>query len=284
MYRIGEINPSHFAGSACHSPFHFLSNVYEIAFELDDFAVYRTGESYAGQYIPYIAKNMLERDDPTYYALKGIQINDPSINHLDTLRSAPAVMYMNHWADLFGLNESFMSDIDQQVNECGHIEFMNNALKFPPTGPLPIAPGSEAINNTIIAHGSLDYGVIANSTLATIQNMTWNGRPRLPIQTKPPSEKNAFTPFGGELADDFVDLLDSEEDAPFIGPAGAGLLGTVHTERGLTYTEVQLAGHLIPAHAPGVAYRHLEFLVWRIGSLEERSGFTVLDPDLYGKL
>lgn len=34
MYRIGEIEPSHFAGSACHSPFNFLSNVYEIVMRL----------------------------------------------------------------------------------------------------------------------------------------------------------------------------------------------------------------------------------------------------------
>lgn len=42
--------------------------------------VYITGESYAGQYIPYIASSMLDEKDTKYFNVKGIQINDPSIN------------------------------------------------------------------------------------------------------------------------------------------------------------------------------------------------------------
>jgi carboxypeptidase D len=42
--------------------------------------VYLTGESYAGQYIPYIASAMLDEEDAKYFNVKGIQINDPSIN------------------------------------------------------------------------------------------------------------------------------------------------------------------------------------------------------------
>lgn len=37
------------------------------------------------RYIPYIAYNMLEANDTDYYNVKGIQINDPSINHGDTM-------------------------------------------------------------------------------------------------------------------------------------------------------------------------------------------------------
>ena len=57
----------------------FFKNFVE-TFDLQKRKVYLTGESYAGQYIPYIAENMLNRDDLTYYNLKGVQINDPSIN------------------------------------------------------------------------------------------------------------------------------------------------------------------------------------------------------------
>lgn len=38
------------------------------------------GESYAGQYIPYIAHYMLEANNTDYFNVSGIQINDPSIN------------------------------------------------------------------------------------------------------------------------------------------------------------------------------------------------------------
>lgn len=48
-------------------------------FGLEGRKVYLTGESYAGQYIPYIASYMLDQNDTQYYNVKGIQINDPSI-------------------------------------------------------------------------------------------------------------------------------------------------------------------------------------------------------------
>lgn len=43
-------------------------------FSLQGYKIYITGESYAGQYIPYIASNFLDRNDTTYYNLKGIQV------------------------------------------------------------------------------------------------------------------------------------------------------------------------------------------------------------------
>jgi len=62
----------------------FWKNFME-TFDLVGRKVYITGESYAGQYIPYIAYNMLETNNTDYYNVSGIQINDPSINHDDTL-------------------------------------------------------------------------------------------------------------------------------------------------------------------------------------------------------
>lgn len=48
-------------------------------FNLQNRKVYITGESYAGQYIPYIAQYFLQQNDTKYYNVSGIQINDPSI-------------------------------------------------------------------------------------------------------------------------------------------------------------------------------------------------------------
>jgi carboxypeptidase D len=36
-------------------------------------------------YVPYIASGMLDERDDTYFNVKGIQINDPSINEDTTL-------------------------------------------------------------------------------------------------------------------------------------------------------------------------------------------------------
>jgi carboxypeptidase D len=62
----------------------FWKNFYN-EFDLIGKKVYITGESYAGQYIPYIASAMLDTNNTDYYNVAGIQINDPSINEDDTL-------------------------------------------------------------------------------------------------------------------------------------------------------------------------------------------------------
>lgn len=54
-------------------------------FDMEGRDVYLTGESYAGQYVPYIAEAMLEANDTDYFNVKGIQINDPSIGNSDVL-------------------------------------------------------------------------------------------------------------------------------------------------------------------------------------------------------
>jgi carboxypeptidase D len=54
-------------------------------FSMQGYKVFITGESYAGQYIPYIASAMLDTEDCEYYNVKGVQINDPSINYEDVM-------------------------------------------------------------------------------------------------------------------------------------------------------------------------------------------------------
>jgi carboxypeptidase D len=56
--------------------------------------------------------------------------------------------------------------------------------------------------------------------------------------------------------------------------AGSGLQGKWHTERGLTFVRVTLAGHEIPQYTPGVAYRQLEFLLGRIENMSQMGDFT----------
>lgn len=42
------------------------------AFGLQGYSVYVTGESYAGAYCPFIASNMLDANDTTYFDVKGM--------------------------------------------------------------------------------------------------------------------------------------------------------------------------------------------------------------------
>ena len=122
----------------------------------------------------------------------------------------------------------------------------------------------ESLNNTIIGVGNLDFLLAPNGTLLALQNVTWNG-----VQgfQKKPSEV-FYSPYhpeynGGALS-------------------GAGALGTWGTERGLTYYEVQLAGHELPGYTPGAGYRTIELLLGRISSLSDTSDFTTQTGNFTG--
>ncbi|KAJ6026583.1 uncharacterized protein N7446_004816 [Penicillium canescens] len=330
-------------------------------FSMQGYKVYITGESYAGQYIPYIASGMLDRNDKTHFNLKGIQINDPSINEDNVLIYAPAVPALNYFSNVFGLNETFMKEINKRNDECGYTKFLNKALTFPPPKDFPVAPdpskhgcdvwdqvvkaatyinpcfnmyhltdfcpflwdemgfpslaggpnnyfnesavqkalhipptnyavcggdifpngdGSvpsglgplpsviERTNNVLLGHGWYDYLLFANGSLATIQNMTWNGKQGF---QKPPIE-----PFFVPYTDALDRIANGRSSTPWTADAGAGILGTAHTERGLTFSTVYGSGHEIPQYVPGAAYRHLEFLLGRIDSLQQKGPFTAL--------
>jgi carboxypeptidase D len=68
--------------------------------------------------------------------------------------------------------------------------------------------------------------LISNGTLMMIQNMTWNGAQG--FQTKP--TEPFYVPY--------------HDEAPSQSTlAGSGVFGTTHTERGLTWVSIDLAGH-----------------------------------------
>ncbi|KAJ5817062.1 Peptidase S10 serine carboxypeptidase [Penicillium robsamsonii] len=330
-------------------------------FSMQGYKVYLTGESYAGQYIPYLAEGMLNRNDKKHFNLKGIQINDPSINDDSVLIYAPAVAALNHYSSVFALNETFMTEINHRADKCGYTDFLEKALTYPPpknfpTAPDPNTPGCdvwddiikaatyvnpcfniyhltdfcpflwdemgfpslaggrnnyfnssavqaalnipptnyavcggdifengdgsvpsalgplpsviERTNNVLIGHGWYDYLLFANGTLATIQNMTWNGAQGF----QRPPDGPLFVPY----TDALEAIANGVVGSPWNYDAGGGILGTAHTERGLTFSSVYTAGHEIPQYTPGAAYRHLEFLLGRIKNLQQKEPFTTL--------
>lgn len=56
--------------------------------------------------------------------------------------------------------------------------------------------------------------------------------------------------------------------------AGAGVMGTTITERGLTYVGIDISGHMVPQYAPTAAFRQLEVLLGRVASLSSNAPFT----------
>lgn len=142
---------------------------------------------------------------------------------------------------------------DYFICKSGPNLFANGDSSVPSAlGPLPSV--IERTNNTIIGHGLLDYLLFSNGSLITIQNMTWNGAQG--FQTRPSATQNFFVPYHQSIGD----ILDYANDAnplqpAFIDTAGGGYQGVTHTERGLTFVTVALAGHEIPQYVPGAAYR-----------------------------
>ena len=65
--------------------------------------------------------------------------------------------------------------------------------------------------------------------------------------------------------------------------AGAGIVGTHGTERGLTYFQVQLAGHELPEYTPEAGYRTIELMLGRLSSLSDMSDFIMQTGNYTGK-
>jgi carboxypeptidase D len=149
----------------------------------------------------------------------------------------------------------------------------------PPSSYFAIPTVTEKTNNVIIGHGYYDFLLLLNGTIATIQNMTWNGCQGF----EKPITEDFFVPYHPNLAE----ILYEIENQPFpVTPqsnvAGSGFLGKTHSERGLTFVSVYNAGHEIPQYAPGAAYRQLEFLLGRIPSLTTMGDFTTQSGNYTG--
>lgn len=96
----------------------------------------------------------------------------------------------------------------------------------------------EKSERTLIIHGLADFILIAEGTRIAIQNMTWNGAQGFQTSIEPDS----FT------------------------VNGFGAYGSAHTERGLTYVEPVLSGHMVPGFLPWAAFSTMAYVLGQQGS------------------
>ncbi|KAJ7083109.1 alpha/beta-hydrolase [Mycena belliarum] len=312
----------------------FFQQFLEVFSELKGKKLYLSGESYAGQYVPYIANFIYEHPTALDLSLQGIWIADPVIGWDVVQAQIPVVDFVHKNSNIFAFNQSFMAQLDAIAAECNYAGYVDKFATYPPApaGVLPLPgksteadrgcdvwdvvfdaalvknpafniyhiwdtsilsdplgfPGSfpdvqisplyfdradvkQAIHapanvdwaecadvrvfprgdaslpssftvlpnvieksaRTVIAHGLADFILIAEGARIVIQNMTWNG----------------LQGFRTPIADDSF-VID-----------GVGSLGTAHTERGLTFVEVELSGHMIPQFSPLAGFQSMAFLM-----------------------
>jgi carboxypeptidase D len=188
----------------------------------------------------------------------------------------------NNYFNRSDVQKALHAPIGTDFYECaGGPNLFPNTDQSIPSGLGPLPSVIERTNNTIIGHGLLDFILFANGSLITIQNMTWNGYQG--FQSPPSSTMNLFVPYHPSL-DYILSIVNNAipNTPPQYDTAGAGMQGTWHTERGLTWATVPLAGHEIPQYTPGVAYRMMEFFLGRIKDLSVVGSYTTQGGNFTG--
>ncbi|KIY47693.1 alpha/beta-hydrolase [Fistulina hepatica ATCC 64428] len=116
--------------------------------------------------------------------------------------------------------------------ECTDVNVFPNGDNSPPSAFSVLPNVIEKSNRTVIIHGLADFVLIAEGA-------------RLVIQKCVPIKQGFQTPIENETF-----ILE-----------GMGAMGTSHTERGLTYLEAELSGHMIPQFLPVAAYQSMQYLM-----------------------
>ncbi|KAE9991570.1 hypothetical protein EG327_011472 [Venturia inaequalis] len=106
----------------------------------------------------------------------------------------------------------------------------------------------------LVVGGALDMLIPSNGTLFSLQNTTWRGSLGF---SKPPRQKLIIPAPTGQSS--------SPND-----PGASGEMGRWVSERGVTFVDVDGAGHEVPQHNPSAALRLLEVL---LGRMDVNEGF-----------
>ncbi|GJJ15864.1 hypothetical protein Clacol_010142 [Clathrus columnatus] len=169
-----------------------------------------------------IANYIFENPGVVDLNVKGIWINN-----LDDVQSSPP-----YFARM-DVKKAIHAPLHVKWRKCGmNVVFLHYDKSLPSS--FTVLPNViEKSERTVIVHGLLDFRFFAEGTRIAIQNMTWNGLQG--FQTPIPNENF---------------IVD-----------GIGSLGNMHTERGLSYIEVNLSGHMVPKDQPQAAFQIMQYLL-----------------------
>ncbi|KAM0279589.1 hypothetical protein ACHAQH_004545, partial [Verticillium albo-atrum] len=118
-------------------------------FEIHDYKVFISGSSYSGQWVPYLADEMLSRDNATYFDVGGIVVYDAILSQLKLTQDIPILKAAEKWQDVLGVNDATLNRMRVTSRECGVQSYYEEFLVFPPAGKQPtFVPGAFHPNGT----------------------------------------------------------------------------------------------------------------------------------------
>ncbi|KAF8584818.1 alpha/beta-hydrolase [Ramaria rubella] len=119
----------------------FLEQFLDTFSELKGKNFFLSGESYAGQYVPYIA-NWIYEHPGLDLDLKGIWIADPTLSYNVVQQEIPALRFVQANKNLFPFNSSFMATLQSISDTCGYTDYLDDFVTYPPKGQLPLPNGT----------------------------------------------------------------------------------------------------------------------------------------------
>ncbi|KAH0834753.1 Alpha/Beta hydrolase protein [Lanmaoa asiatica] len=104
----------------------FLENLVKVFPDLATRPLHLTGESYAGTYIPYIAKAYFEMDNPPVN-LAGIAIGNGVLTNIQTFVELPVISVLETYPQIIGYDTEVFEYFREQSALCGY----NLTLQYP---------------------------------------------------------------------------------------------------------------------------------------------------------
>ncbi|KAG6015227.1 hypothetical protein E4U54_003945 [Claviceps lovelessii] len=164
------------------------------------------------------------------------------------------------------VKKAIHAPLNVQWSECVSSPFVHGDESEPPS-KYELPNVIDKTKNVMYVQGGTDFILPPSGVLLGIQNMTWGGQ--LGFQSRPTDP--FYVPRWG------YGVLEGNYYGSTL-PDKAGVVGTTHTERGLTVVVTGLSGHEGPQYASTAAFRQLEKLLGRVDSLSDTVPFTL--PEL----
>jgi hypothetical protein len=89
----------------------------------------------------FAINQFISAGETKYYNLVGVHINAAVIGDGNIQMIMPLPAYATYWNNVLGLNESYLTDLNQRADDCGFTSYIDEHLVYPP----PNDPFSEFV-------------------------------------------------------------------------------------------------------------------------------------------